>query len=134
MSISILCVDDDPNVLEAYRRAFCRRYDVYLAQGPVQGLEKLDMGPFYSVIISDKNMPLMDGVEFLDLARQRFPGSVRLMLTGLADEEDTQTALKVGTIQTLLAKPCPVRTLEKIVDEAVAQAWQRLETPQMAAA
>ena len=133
-NISILCVDDDPNVLEAYRRAFCRRYDVYLAQGPVQGLEKLDMGPFYSVIISDKNMPLMNGIEFLDLARQRFPGSVRLMLTGLADEADTQMAVKEGKIQRLLAKPCPLRLLEKALEEAVEQAWQRLETKEKVAA
>jgi len=129
MGISILCVDDDLSVLEAYRRAFCRRYDVYLAQGPVQGLEKLDLGPFYSVIISDKNMPLMDGIEFLDIASQRFPGSVRVMLTGLADEADTIEALQQGKIQRLLAKPCPLKALEKVVEEAAAQAWQRLDIP-----
>jgi DNA-binding NtrC family response regulator len=126
MSISILCVDDDHNVLEAYRRAFGRRYDVYLAQGAMQGLEKLDMGPFYSVIISDKEMPYMDGIEFLDVASQRFPGSVRVMLTGHADQAPTQAALKQGKIQRLLAKPYPVKELEKVVEEAVAMAWQRL--------
>jgi DNA-binding NtrC family response regulator len=129
MGISILCVDDDPSVLEAYRRAFCRRYDVYLAQGPIQGLEKLDLGPFYSVILSDKNMPLMDGIEFLEIAAQRFPGSVRVMLTGLADEPSTLQALRDGKIQRLLAKPCPLKALEKVVEEAAAQAWQRLEAP-----
>jgi response regulator RpfG family c-di-GMP phosphodiesterase len=128
-AINILCVDDDLNVLEGYRRTFGRRYNVYLAQGPLQGVDKLQLGPFYSAIISDKNMPLMDGIDFLDFAKHVFPGSVRLMLTGLADDPATLEALKEGKIQRLLAKPCPVKELEKAVEEAVGQAWERLEEP-----
>jgi response regulator RpfG family c-di-GMP phosphodiesterase len=129
MSINILCVDDDLNILEGYRRTFGRRYNVYLAQGPLQGVDKLQLGPFYSAIISDKNMPLMDGIDFLDFAKHIFPGSVRIMLTGLADEASTLEAVKEGKIQRLLAKPCSVKDLEKVVAEAVASAWERIEEP-----
>jgi response regulator RpfG family c-di-GMP phosphodiesterase len=129
MSINILCVDDDPNILEGYRRTFGRRYNVYLAQGALQGVDKLQLGPFYSAIISDKNMPLMDGIDFLDFAKHIFPGSYRIMLTGLADEPATLDAVKEGKIQRLLAKPCSVKELEKVVEESVTQAWERLQDP-----
>ena len=127
MSISILCVDDDLNMLEAYRRTFGRRYELYLAKGPVQGLEKLEMGPFYSVIISDQKMPLMNGIEFLSIAKERFPGSVRLMLTGLEDDPETQAAVQNGIVQQLFTKPCPVKVMEKVVAECVDLAWERLD-------
>src|SRR6478609_6529091 len=120
MSISILCVDDDPNVLEGYRRLFGRRYDVYLACGPLQGLEKLELGPRYSVIISDKHMPDMDGVEFLNRASRSFPHSVRVMLTGDGDQQTVVDAVNRGNIQRFLVKPCPSRVLDQVIDEAVA--------------
>jgi response regulator RpfG family c-di-GMP phosphodiesterase len=128
MSISILCVDDDPNVLEGYRRLLGRRYNVYLACGALQGLDKLDMGPYYSVIISDKRMPDMDGVEFLSRASKRFPASVRVMLTGDADQQATMDAMNKGNIQRFLLKPCPSRLLEQVVDEAVALSRQQLQS------
>jgi CheY-like chemotaxis protein len=128
MSISILCVDDDPSILEGYRRLLGRRYDVYLACGPQQGLEKLDLGPHYSVIISDKRMPEMDGVEFLKRASLRFPASVRVMLTGDADQSTAMDAVNRGNIQRFLAKPCPGRLLEQAVDEAVALSRQQQQS------
>ena len=120
MKISILCVDDDPNILEGYRRLFSRRYDVYLALGPLQGLDKLDLGPQYAVVLSDKHMPDMDGVEFLRRVSQRFPSSVRVMLTGDADNQTAIDAVNNGNIQRFLLKPCPSKTLEQVVDESVA--------------
>jgi FixJ family two-component response regulator len=120
MSISILCVDDDPSILESYRRAFGRRYDVYLAQGPLQGLEKLELGPRYAVIITDKHMPDMDGVEFMRRVSERFPSAYRVMLTGDADSETAVDAVNRGNIQRFLQKPCPSSTLEKVIEEGVA--------------
>lgn len=132
MSFNILCVDDDPNILEGYRRLLGRRYNVYLACGPKQGLEKLDMGPHYAVIISDRHMPDMDGIEFLRLASGRFPCSVRIMLTGDADQQTAVDAVNRGNIQRFLSKPCPSKRLEEVVDEAVALSQQqsRLGLPQ----
>ena len=120
MSVSILCVDDDPNILESYRRLFSRRYDVYLAEGPIQGLQKLELGPRYAVIISDKHMPDMDGVEFMRRVSERFPSAYRVMLTGDADNETALDAVNRGNIQRFLQKPCPSSVLEKVVEEGVA--------------
>jgi CheY-like chemotaxis protein len=131
MSISILCVDDDPNILEGYRRLLSRRYDVYLACGPQQGLEKLDLGPNYSVIISDKHMPGMDGVAFLKRVSQRFPASVRVMLTGDADQSSAIEALNQGIIQRFLAKPCPSQLLAQVVDEAVGRCRQQQQSVEL---
>jgi DNA-binding NtrC family response regulator len=125
MEISILCVDDDPNILEGYRRILGRRFQVYLARGPEQGLEKLDMGPHYSVILCDKHMPGMDGVEFLRQASERFPASIRVMLTGDADSQTAIDAVNRGNIQRFLLKPCPSKLLEQVVDEAVAMSLRQ---------
>ena len=132
--MNILCVDDDPSILESYRRTLGRRYNVYLAQGPLQGVDKLQLGPFYSAILCDKGMPLMDGIDFLDFARHLFPGSVRIMLTGMPDDPAIVNAVIEGKVQRLLGKPCPIKELERVVEAAVAQAWERLEEPVAVAA
>lgn len=116
---SILCVDDDAGILEGYRRQLSRKYEVFLARGPIQGLEKLEMGPQYAVILSDKRMPEMDGIEFLRRASLRFPMSSRIMLTGDADQSTAVDAINQGNIHCFLQKPCPSLKLQEAVEKAI---------------
>ncbi len=86
----ILCVDDNPNILAANKRQFRKEFHIETALGGEEGLEAIDnQGPF-AVIVADMQMPIMDGVQFLALVRERAPDSVRMMLTGYAN---LQTAL-----------------------------------------
>jgi response regulator RpfG family c-di-GMP phosphodiesterase len=111
MSNSILCVDDEPDILQAYQRQFRKTLKVVTACGGPEGLEKIrTQGPF-GVIVSDLRMPGMDGIEFLTKAGELSPDTVRIMLTGQADLHAAMEAVNRGHIFRFLAKPCPPAVL-----------------------
>ena len=81
MSVKILFVDDDPNILSSFERQFRKLFTVHTAPGGKEGLEIVsEHGPF-AVIVSDLRMPVMDGIEFLSRVREAAPDSVRIMPT-----------------------------------------------------
>src|SRR5215470_5873259 len=85
VSEKILFVDDDANILEAYRRQLRKQFTIETALGAEEGLEVIrSRGPF-AVVVSDLRMPGMDGIQFLSAVREATPHSVRCMLTGHAD-------------------------------------------------
>lgn len=123
MKAAVLCVDDDAGILEGYRRVLGRQFEVYLACGPYQGIEKLEGGPDYAVVIADMRMPEMTGVEFLRRSRQRSPETKRIMLSGDAEQATALQAVNEGQVSAFLTKPCPAPVLLQAVKDA-AEAWQ----------
>jgi len=114
----ILCVDDEPNVLEGLRLHLERHYRVSTATSGAEALELLDRDGPYAVVISDMRMPSMDGAAFLGQVRQRFPDTVRLLLTGHADVNSAVAAVNEGQIFRFLTKPCPPAALLSAVQAA----------------
>lgn len=118
---SILCVDDEPNVLQAFERQFRRQFEIRTALGPELGLKTIaETGPF-AVVVSDLRMPVMDGIQFLSQVRKTSPDTVRVMLTGQADLSDAIAAVNEGHIFQFLAKPCPSHVLARTLDAALEQ-------------
>jgi DNA-binding NtrC family response regulator len=116
----VLCVDDEPNILRALTRSLHGRFELVTAVGPHAGLEALEReGPF-TVVLSDMRMPGMDGVEFLTKVSQRWPQTVRMLLTGMGDTDAADRATREGVIYRTLAKPCPVDDLRDALSVAVA--------------
>ena len=121
MTEKILCVDDDPNVLQGYQRHLCRQFHIETALGGKEALEVIaSAGPF-AVIVSDMRMPEMDGIQLLTAAKQRAPDSVRMMLTGHADQETAIEAVNEGNIFRFLTKPCAPETLIKALTAGIEQ-------------
>lgn len=117
----ILCVDDEINVLKAIERNLRKNFDIQIAVGPEAGLESLrDTGPF-AVVVSDLRMPGMDGIRFLSLVREKWPDTVRIMLTGQADISDAMAAVNEGNIFQFLTKPCAPEMLVRALEAAVTQ-------------
>lgn len=111
MSNRILCVDDDPNILEGYQRALRKEFDISTAAGGEDALVMLrEQGPF-AVVVSDMRMPGMDGVQLLARVKLEAPESVRIMLTGNADQQTAINAVNEGNIFRFLTKPCPADQL-----------------------
>jgi len=100
----VLLVDDDPGILQWFRRALERRVTLTTACGPKEGLEVFDRDGPFAVVISDMRMPGMDGVEFLSAIRDRDPNTVRIMLTGHPDVETAIDAVNRGSIFRFLSK------------------------------
>lgn len=102
----ILMVDDDPDMLKAVTRRLEKYYEVVTANCGDEGLEKIDReGPF-PVVVSDMQMPGMDGIRFVQRARRKSPLSVFIMLTGQVSEQTTLRAMNEGQIFRFITKPC----------------------------
>ncbi|HUP03342.1 MAG TPA: HD domain-containing phosphohydrolase [Bryobacteraceae bacterium] len=121
MTTSILCVDDEPNLLHAIERQFHKRFEIVTAVGPELGLQTIaERGPF-AVVVSDLRMPRMDGIQFLAQVRQTSPDTVRIMLTGQADLTAAMEAVNQGNIFQFLTKPCPPEMIGRALDAALRQ-------------
>lgn len=111
MAEKILFVDDEVHILDSMKRQLRKRFKVVTAEGGRQALEKFKgEGPF-SVVVSDMRMPGMDGVELLSRIKEEYPDTVRMMLTGNADQETATEAVNKGQIFRFLNKPCPIPVL-----------------------
>lgn len=117
----VLCVDDEPNVLEGLATNIGRRYDVQTATSGAQALEQLAGDPKKAVIISDMRMPMMDGAAFLAKAKELAPEAVRILLTGQTDLDSAISAVNNGQIFRFLTKPCAPPTLLAAIAAAVEQ-------------
>lgn len=116
----ILCVDDEPNVLQAFERQLRKHFDIETAVGPERGLETIANGHF-AAVVSDMRMPGMDGIEFLAQVKRMAPDTVRLMLTGQAELTTTIAAVNRGSVFQFLTKPCPTEILINALEAAVEQ-------------
>jgi len=102
---TVLCVDDEANILSALRRLFRPAgYRVLLAESGAAGLAVLEQETV-DLVISDMRMPEMNGAQFLAQVRQRWPDTMRLLLTGYSDIQSIQDAINGGEIYRYITKP-----------------------------
>jgi len=111
MSVSILVVDDEPDVAELFRQRFRREarqgtYVMHFAGSGEAALEKLADGiePTLIVILSDINMPGMDGLALLREIKQRRPDLPVMMVTAYGDEQRRRRASELGAFE-FITKP-----------------------------
>lgn len=117
----VLCVDDDPMVLEGLVDTIGRRYDVTTADSGIKAISELRLhGPF-EVVISDMRMPLMDGAKFLTSAKGIAPDTTRIVLSGYAEVDAAIAAVNSGSIFRFLVKPCNPADLIAAIDAAARQ-------------
>lgn len=119
MTPKILFVDDDPNLLAAFRRNLRNRFVFDTAEGGQEALEQIRSKGPYAVLVVDMRMPFMDGVEFLERAKEAEPNAVRIMLTGNADQQTAVDALNRGQVFRFLNKPCATETLVPTLETAL---------------
>jgi response regulator RpfG family c-di-GMP phosphodiesterase len=121
MSNKVLCVDDDANVLTGIQRNLRKQFDIDTAVGALAALKLIEKECPYAVIVADMQMPGMNGVEFLNLTRQKYPDTVRIMLTGNADQKTATDAVNRGQIFQFLNKPCPPDKLADVLTGGIKQ-------------
>ena len=121
MSRRILLVDDDLNILQGFKRQLRKRFHIETAPGGKEGLEAVVKGGPFAVIVSDMQMPEMDGIQFLNTVRQVAPDSVRMMLTGNADQKTAMDAVNDGHIFRFLTKPCSPEAFTKALEAGIEQ-------------
>lgn len=121
MDDRVLFVDDEPNILKAIRRQLRRTpFIIDTAESGAEALKMVKDGT-YAVVVSDMRMPEMDGVQLLSHIKNVAPDTVRMMLTGNADQETAIQAVNQGNIFRFLNKPCPTDLLVDSLKAAIKQ-------------
>lgn len=117
----VLCVDDEPRVLEGLVLSLRRHFRVSTALNGEAGLRIVESEDPPAVVVSDMRMPEMDGAVFLSRVRERAPEVVRVLLTGQADIESAMAAVNHGQIFRFLTKPCSAQTFVAAVQASAEQ-------------
>ncbi|MGD0653968.1 MAG: HD domain-containing phosphohydrolase [Thermoguttaceae bacterium] len=121
MNERILCVDDEPCVLQAYQRALRKRFIIEGAFGGEEALKAIALKGPYAVVVADMRMPGMNGIQLLVKAKEIAPHTVRMMLTGNADQQTALDAVNEGHIFRFMTKPCPPEVFAKALEAGIAQ-------------
>ena len=116
--LKVLVVDDEPDNLELLYRTFRRDFKVFKSTSGVEALKVLEAQGEMAVIISDQRMPKMSGTEFLSHTVERFPDTIRIVLTGYTDVEDLVSAINAGKVFKYITKPWKPQTLKETVLQA----------------
>ncbi len=117
---SILFVDDEPNILAGLKRMLRplrNTMDIMFAESGQEALACL-REHHIDVMVSDMRMPGMDGAELLTRVQRHYPHTIRIMLSGQADEESTLRT--VGVVHQFIAKPSDPETLKGVLGKACA--------------
>ncbi len=121
MNQKILLVDDDPNVLSGYLRLLRHRFQLDTARDGHEALAKLQAhGPF-AAIVADMQMPALSGLDLLVKCETLAPDTVRIMLTGNADQKTAADAVNHGHVFRFLNKPCAAHSLTLTLQAALQQ-------------
>jgi len=101
----LLLVDDEKNILSALKRLLHQeKYHILTAASAPDALQILAATPV-DVIVSDHRMPDMTGVEFFRIAKEIYPETVRIMLSGYTELQSVTDAVNEGSIYKFLTKP-----------------------------
>ncbi len=129
---TLLFVDDEANILSSLKRLFRPLgYRILTAESGAAGLQVFEQNAI-DLVISDMRMPEMNGAQFLEQVRAKWPDAIRILLTGYADVGSTIAAINKGEIYRYIAKPWDENDIVLTVKHALErknleQEKQRLE-------
>ncbi len=116
--LKLMVVDDELDNLDLLYRTFRRDFKVFKANNARTALSILDKEGEMAVIISDQRMPEMNGTEFFGHTVERFPDTIRILLTGFTDVEDLVDAINSGQVFRYITKPWKPDQLRVLVEQA----------------
>ena len=93
-----------------------KRWELVFVESGARAITEIELRPF-DAIVTDMRMPSMDGVQLLDIVAGRWPGIIRIVLSGYAEDEQTARLLPVA--HQYLSKPCDPQILENVIDRCL---------------
>ena len=115
--IKVLYVDDEPNNLMGFKATFRIDYNVLIANSADEGVEVLEKNPDVKIILCDQRMPNKTGVQFFEEISSKYPGPVRMLLTGYTDIESVINAINRGHIYRYIPKPWQETDIRSAIEE-----------------
>lgn len=116
-TINVLYIDDEPHNLTAFKAAFRRDYNIYLAESAEEGKQVLDQHGIH-VILSDQRMPAVTGIEFFQSILNTHPEPIRILITGYTDVNAVIDAINLGQVYKYLTKPWNENDIRIFIDKA----------------
>jgi len=118
--VCVLNVDDEPINRMLFQSVFKNKYRVLTAESGSSGLEILQDNRNIDVVISDMKMPGMNGIEFINKARELFPEKSYFILTGFDITPEIQKSLDTGSICKCFRKPLNMKEIEETINSKIA--------------
>lgn len=114
----VLFVDDEPMVLQGLQRMLRGMRNEWEMEFVDSGQKALEVmrAKLFDVVVTDMRMPGMNGAQLLNALALEFPDSIRIILSGHADQELITQCL--GSAHQYLSKPCDPDLLKHLVNEA----------------
>jgi DNA-binding NtrC family response regulator len=117
--LKILYVDDEQINLKLFIMNMSKKYDVLTAENGIKGLEILANNPTIRIVVSDMKMPKMSGLDFIKLAKEKYPNISFYILTGFEITDEIEEALKLGIIQKYFRKPFNIADIDSSIRNAI---------------
>jgi DNA-binding NtrC family response regulator len=118
MGRRLLIVDDEPDMLDFLDRVFRREYEVTRAQSVEEALGRLE-GVTFDVIVTDRRMPRRSGLDLLEVAAEKQPHAVRVLLTGYADSLVDEKVAQWRLVDAWVSKPIDSAALKESILQAI---------------
>ena len=115
----ILYVDDEPINLKLFELAFKSQYQVFTALSASRGLEILEEHSGIPLVISDLRMPVMDGLEFIKVIKERYPGKICMLLTAYIESEVMLEGFNKELLFRYITKPWNKEEMADNLEEAL---------------
>jgi two-component system, response regulator, stage 0 sporulation protein F len=103
--LKIMYVDDEEMNLKLFELNFNRKYEVITSESGIDALNLLEEHPDLKMVISDMKMPIMNGLEFIKKAKEKYPDIKYYILTGYDITDEIQAALNSKLILKCFRKP-----------------------------
>lgn len=115
----VLYVDDEEINLQIFELNLKTKYKIHTALSGIKAIRILESNPEISIVVSDMKMPIMNGIEFIKLAKEQYPVVVFYILTGFEITKEIQEALNAGLIQKYFRKPFNMNEMEAALSTVV---------------
>jgi response regulator RpfG family c-di-GMP phosphodiesterase len=103
-SINVLYIDDEPHNLTAFKAAFRRDFNIFVADSAKNAHKVIEENDIH-IILSDQRMPVMTGIEFFESIIEIHPEPIRILITGYTDINAVVDAINRGQVYKYLTKP-----------------------------
>lgn len=118
---TVLCVDDEANILHSIKRLLRKEgYGLLTASSGIEGLKILEENNVH-LVLSDQRMPQMSGTEFLAEVKEKYPDVIRIILTGYTQVDSITESINKGNIYKFFLKPWNDQNLKLEIGKALEQ-------------
>lgn len=116
-SINVLYVDDEVVNLKAFQANFRRLFNIFIARSAQEGSEILLTNNIH-IVLSDQRMPEVTGVEFLSSVKEKYPNTIRILITAFSNIQAVIDAINKGSVYRYITKPWDMEELQSIIQNA----------------